>query len=908
MQLEGPRSKEQSKDMLNKKINALSTDKKKLLAKSVQFNLVKDLTKKMKNFTNTSEKEWKKTITKLKNYKKVFNIDGDTFNKIIDELLPLLGAYLGALFTFKCNEKATMDTDMPLVLDADGNISDKTQLEQLQELLPATTTSLVMEYCQNEEHGFSLIKKKSTDISRESEENPSADDCQISMCIPDESTNLDDVFAITPFDAPKGVIVEYDRDYAHTVNVAVGEMVSFDNYLGSINKYPVKSHVHGIVKECTQDYFVLDYVNDMIDTDFGPIVNSYKTDEFDKIVELFETNSNVLNYIKDFLIWTRWPHIANHTRSHNGGFVNEVSASKYNKAYRKEQEDKLDKFNKKMKKKCADEYIQPYAKKSKLAEYKAEIDADRKKAYDDMLNFWRNYDNMGYCSKGRIADYLLLDEYLDFITDEEKFYYDDENPYIVRLFKLICKFIGKRYRIENDMDNVQPLIDKFNKLCKSSLKKYWKPSNGDYYSYMKEIFKYEYYTDDVNAFIEAAVTDKNAVSMFAKVKQYLENITNFQKPQDEAIEYSEDMDVKALLNAKIERKGNDNIENELKKISLNFCMLRIIETNAQDESLFKTVANKTIVLAYNILHAISGILIDEYKDNYTGIDPLVIINKAILKPYLNTLKAITDQEIVELDALSNEVLNWYNENDGKVDDPKIFDVFKEIGWGPESQIYKDNEMYDFIYLKYVENTPDGFDPANEPFDFENESYPDSYYNENKYVKSSYGPDSFPYWLRYLTIATLVNCLLPVYWSTGLIVLGVPVILPNVMLPLFVLPGKLTVVFGIGLCGICPMPLILFVNMTNEKMSILIPLNALADTVKSGLKEVLNKQKKVIELGYKPLIDKFDNDINDYNSQLETLEMQIENLDAYIKINKEIMRNMKKRKKKDSTTHKEKKER
>ena len=194
--------------------------------------------------------------------------------------------------------------------------------------------------------------------------------------------------------------------------------------------------------------------------------------------------------------------------------------------------------------------------------------------------------------------------------------------------------------------------------------------------------------------------------------------------------------------------------------------------------------------------------------------------------------------------------------------------------------------------------------AKEPFNFDTQDESDYYYNTQQYTTSAYGPNTFLYWLRYLTIATIVNCMLPIYWGTGIIILGVPVILPIIMLPIFVLPGRVTVVFGIGLCGICPMPLILFVNLGNTKGSVLIPLNILADTLKSALKQAVNSQQKVITLAYTPAIKGLDEKINKYNTELDDIENQIHNLDAFVKNNKAIVRNIKKRKKEDPTSQPE----
>jgi hypothetical protein len=255
-----------------------------------------------------------------------------------------------------------------------------------------------------------------------------------------------------------------------------------------------------------------------------------------------------------------------------------------------------------------------------------------------------------------------------------------------------------------------------------------------------------------------------------------------------------------------------------------------------------------------------------------------------------------------MEQLGREVLKWYDENGEKVNDKHIFDSFKEISWGTENIMYKDNKQYDFIYLTYEDYNSDTVLSNAEPFDFDNDNPGDDYYDSGNYIKSKSGPNTILYWLRYLTIATIVNCMLPIYWGTGIIIAGVPVILPIIMLPIFVLPGRVTVVFGIGLCGICPMPLILFANLGNSRASILIPLNILGDTLKKTLQQAMTKLKDTtIKAAYSPIILSMEANINRYNKEVDNIETEIHNINSAIKENKKAIRNIRKRRKEDPTS-------
>jgi prefoldin subunit 5 len=80
---------------------------------------------------------------------------------------------------------------------------------------------------------------------------------------------------------------------------------------------------------------------------------------------------------------------------------------------------------------------------------------------------------------------------------------------------------------------------------------------------------------------------------------------------------------------------------------------------------------------------------------------------------------------------------------------------------------------------------------------------------------------------------------------------------------------------------------------------------LADTLKASLKQAANMaQKKMLTLSFTPAIKALDDRINGYNAELDALDDQIHNLDSFIKNNKSIVRNIKKRKNEDPTTQPE----
>ena len=112
---------EEIRQQLKRSLLRMTNDEKAGLASLIQVDLLKELSFNLSNLSSITQQQWKSTITKLKNYKRLIKIDGDTFGDFIDKLLPLLGAYLGCMFTFKNNMENTIAAGTPetLVLGTD---------------------------------------------------------------------------------------------------------------------------------------------------------------------------------------------------------------------------------------------------------------------------------------------------------------------------------------------------------------------------------------------------------------------------------------------------------------------------------------------------------------------------------------------------------------------------------------------------------------------------------------------------------------------------------------------------------------------------------------------------------------------------------------------------------------------
>jgi hypothetical protein len=102
---------------------------------------------------------------------------------------------------------------------------------------------------------------------------------------------------------------------------------------------------------------------------------------------------------------------------------------------------------------------------------------------------------------------------------------------------------------------------------------------------------------------------------------------------------------------------------------------------------------------------------------------------------------------------------------------------------------------------------------------------------------------FEYWQKYFTLATLI-CLVPTYWNCGLDIMPY---IQNIPLPCIFIAIKslyipffnMIVVFGLAVRGMYPWPIVLYINTSNQPISILTPLVAAVERLKIVFKQKIN---------------------------------------------------------------------
>ncbi len=834
-------------------------------------------------------------------------------------------------------------------------------------------------------NGSGQSSSSSNNISKSTSEMKPEDcfPCKMSMCETSDDTDLDTLVSFPPMGAgctPRKVAVEIGQDLfpVSSLCVEVNQHIHIDDIIGYIDGVPIKSIVDCSVEIVEPSYFVAWYyfeddTQDLYKTedDYENYVNDYYNEHYDKFKDKVELYQELMDFykmsaytdlfIKDYISFFRFPELALFTRdySYNLSFHStvlvdmfktnfgissgyrvangtEVSSDKFIEKYEDEAWKIIDNYNKTIKDKAGKKKVKQYVAEGNTVQLKNVLDEEKKKFTNNILKlYFDNPGKMKYCSKGRIVDFMLCDNWIEYLHNDE-FFYDDDNPYVKELSDAISDFIAIRERLELNKNNIEHLISKFNQYCDPVLKKYsfgyttkYTYVNNynrnfdynttfDYYSRFKELFKFEYYLD-TDSIEEGTEGEENTIGLFRRVYKYLKTLVGLNTSEPAGIEINEDTDVAALLDTydKMDSapdEENAKLDRKLRQIAHRYISLVRIENGmtqskiAGDGKQYQYIANEYQRIDCEMARDYDGRgTFDIIKEIYFE------MHERVLSQYLRNLKTITTNELDRLKKITEKAVTWYNKNSEQIYNNAWFEKFKEVPWDDPMEIYHECIKTDY-YLFTDIFTHEYFSPAFADYDGTGEG--PAAYEESKPIpgeattpvkvntlddldklekkiledkkKEEKDPDlttgvhpkskgditTMKYWLKYCLMATLVNAMVPIYWGTGLIISGVPIPLPIIYIPLVVIRGRTICVIGLGLCGICPLPMILFVNPTGTKSTIILPLNIAVDMLIKAIGKLGQLNFAAIQKLIVPLIKKLDGEIQGIEDQIADLEYQI----------------------------------
>lgn len=881
----------------------------------------------VRNMTQTSGDVWYVLLRKLQylisdDFKALLSGDALDLLAALSTLFPLIGTLVGAILALQCsNEEETnvansaTQASAQMIAEAQGDeyTGENYFLDKINKNREELkNTALVYSYALDSSGGYSLYyTSNDTDSNNVTDSNNLSDSsgfpCQITMCEDIEPTDTSTLFGESNLRAPKRLIVEFSSAIKNLNTLFYeGQEIKIDDVIATIDGINVKSKYDCKVAEAYPTYFVADYtlpsfaenitdVNTFSDEFTQYITNLYDTQTsttspFEELVDKYQNASYVYSFIKDYISFFRFPELAQHTREYSGADTVAISTDEFVEKYEDTAEEIIEEFEEKIQDTFDSDYIKTTAQKGKIIEIKDKGDSLRENLLSQILTLYNNNPGaMTYCSKGRIQDFMLYSQYINYLYSD-RFVYDEDNPYITELYTAITDFISIRSRIELNAWNLESLIEKFDELCDTVLYQYWN-YDTTYYAKLKELF--ESATDTlISSTSSTTNNDPASSSTYKKVLDYLKTLTGYIEPIQQEFVYEQGTDINEILEqqssvstSSLLNQESLTLERQLKKIAYQFItLLKIENSSSETEYTSEYYINSETRKQLEALYDKSDAVLEHTEgESYSKLSSLYK-NETILDNYIKELKTQISNEVVRLRNIVKKAVDWYYTYDAELTDCTIFEQYREIEWPTPTIIYKDNIQCDYFLFNIINKNFISLDELREvetPLEEVTSDIPGvgtaEQLNTSCLPMSQYGIDNIMYWLKYCTVATLVNCMMPIYWSTGLVLVGAPVLLPIVYIPICVVPGRVTTVIGIGLCGIMPSSMILFVNPSGLNGSILIPLNTIVDTLVKYLNTIRESQFNSIEITLQPLINSLDSQINTYKSQLQDIDYQIEQI-------------------------------
>ena len=917
---------EENKNLVKEKFIAelkkLSQPVREWISYILTIDVLKALVEVLKSIKTIGQNIANEVFTKFNNLKDVLNeISFPNKNRLIallNTLLFALGGFVGAIFAARCAKEQEIDATINSMIAVEGvdnedelydKVVNKNPQAVRNKISPYTT---IYTYAVENKENYSLYKIYPDYASNNYENNvPNISDninclCKVSMCETIDDTDTTDWTAW--LDKPADIIIEFDMRLNYSIIISVGQSVLLNDIIGYINNIPIKARDEFIVTEIGKNFIIGKYQSSEYDslltqntTNINEVslktqkllqkkIDEFSDNQFDKIINDYKKIAQVKNFIRDYISYFRFPDLAIYTKEYTSDNVTAISTDKFIELYEKSADKILEDHQKDIKKSCKKSNLKKYTDSFRMTELKEMLDTKNDNCLRNILTLYNeNPGNMKYCSQGRICDFMLYSHYVEYLYSD-KFVYDEDNPFIVKLSNKLNYFIGRRTRLELNKDNLDSLIESFNDACDSLLKIYWK-YDVDYYTKLSELFKYDTYT---NTELISEGTPDNSISLYKRLENYLKSLTKFEKRDEYAdVDVNNCADYNKLLeeqskeeNRKI-NKTQEEFEKQLRKITYRFVSLRRIELSLNDADL-TTYIDKDALSRFENVKKAKGDIVYNYESGkvYLQTDPLYN-TKSSLDPYLQALKKLTDEESKELKELVDDAKNYYIENNDRINSCEDLFLLAEYSWPVKSLIYKNNEPKDY-YLFSKEFTNNSPVPKNFNDLKKLESTAPLYDDPDDEIlnlgcspKTNIGIDNILYWLKYCALGTLVNCMLPMYWGTGLVVPS-KIPLPIIYIPIVVIKvSSMIIVIGIGLCGMFPWPMIIFVNPGATKSSIIIPITLAIDYVTKLVQQIPSLQKPAIEGVLNPLIKSLDTEINTCINEEETIKYQQEQIKSVV---------------------------
>lgn len=892
--------KEELKD-LAKKFGQVFVD---FLYRILCIQAMIDMLQVVKSGISSTANAWRSVANKLRS---LTTDDLKEINKKaweeIKSLLPMLASLAGAFIIMKCMQEEERKQSLQTSADALGVTPDELEttlnksVKEYQEALSGA--AIVYNKAVNNIDNYSLFPTHIQAVTNVNQLNDTSTvcsqdecNCKVSMCDLSDPIDADNILSNNTIGFSSAVVIEIQNTLNYRFTVSEGSTVNTNDIIAYINDVPVKSNSNYKILELHDNYVIAEETTNQEILDSSTAedaevlaqnmiqrqLDNVDLTEYNNIVDTFKMFAYSDTFIRQYISYYRFPELAQYTREHTDGNVTEMSTDDFIEEYESYADKHYSLYEKEVKSITKAKNIKKAVKKGKITEIKKQLDEAKNKFNSNILDLYNsNPGNIKFCSKGRLMDYMLYSNYINYLTSD-RFEYDEDNPYIKRIYDKITSFIGTRTRIELNADNIKPLYAKFNEYCVKYLSFYWQAKDKDYYTTLSDLFKYDYYVDSIDIIED---TTGVGLTLYKRVLNYLKAVTKFTPDKSYAIEVNESSDINKILEEQGKmssessyNKDKFNFEKKLKQIAYRFTAIRKIELALNDNNITSHITTSQWS-KFNALRKAIGDIIFEYDENKVYKKKELLYNKkSIINPILNELKKQTAKEAAELREITKDCIDWYNDNAQYVMQGEMFKSFVQISWPDPSTIYRNNEKMDYYLFTTLDN--------------EN-LVPPKDQNEIEKLEDSIGeiPDDgdidvtdpntaarmydMKYWLKYCGIASVVGAMIPPFWSTGI---PFPITLPIVYIPFAVVKGRVTLVAGMGVCGMSILPMLMFVNTSTVNGVMLLPINDAIDAVVKQLKQVSNAKLINAKTMFRGLLNSLNIEVNRCEAELEDIKYQM----------------------------------
>lgn len=819
-----------------------------------------NLTKTLDNLSeldSTDESAWNDVLDKLKTEYSVLSKVKDSFGeastvgslwKLLKIIIPIVASIAGAFLTakaadIKIRKSAAISLDEALNadgIDPDNIEEDTTKLETLYSNL-----SEILEYGLKNIYGYSMKYNKAGLVVPDDSAEYDSEDI-ISICpIYDLSDDLGSNFGDTSI----RYVLELGKDLTGAYfNVGYGNIISNNQTIGYWNNIPIKSIISGKVTDVKARHIIVESLTtfDNAESECNEVVNDLDfTDRYTPIVDKFKKVSNLESYITDYMVQCRIPNVVLHSKGAGSYHINliqlllgKVKHSKYRLLddYNEEIEDLVDSYKYKIKDTCSSDHVQTACESNNTNGLKNEICGIKKQMIQNIIQYYKTgiTNNKHYCAD-EDKSYMLVSDYINYVADES-YRYDEDNPYVVKQFNLIKGFIKDRLSAESV--NTADLVEEFNSRCEDLLKTKLPVSN--YYSFFSNVFRSDWYIQDDEHILGISENQKKVDeeydSLYKKMYNYIINLSGSSSLERDSQEFDTDKitDINAFL--------KDNAGSS--------------EYSDKDKETVKNQGKARSITKYYMM--IKGLS----QSNYSSYKSASGTN----------LKDRTRREAQLLDDIANEVIREYNKPEylNFFDDDNLLNMFKEfmrIECPYRGTIYINNKLHEHYVYSNIEDTD---------MNYINRNATEAELMDRLSAKTKKSPFRLPYWLIYCAQATLVNTIVPIYWSTGLIIAGATIPLPIIYVPIYFLSGSVSVLFGLGICGIAIWPMMAFINNTAYSTTTLLPITLAIDFIKKKLDELANSSVGMLSDLVKPLVLKCDDEIYQIEEDIKNIKIEMSN--------------------------------